>query len=426
MNVGIVTTWFERGAAYVSRQYRNLLVPEIPTYVYARGGEEFAAGDPRWDAPWVTWGARSRIPRNTAIVRDDFLAWVERNAIDTVFFNEQKFWPPVLWCRERGIKTGAYVDYYTESTVPYFGVYDFLVCNTRRHHSVFEWHPQAFYVPWGTELDVFRPQTLEPVEPGTVTFFHSAGMNPARKGCDLVIEAFAQLEGPARLIIHTQVDLKARFPALAPTLDRLLSSGRLRCVQETVPAPGLYHLGDVYVYPSRLEGIGLTMAEAQACGLPTITTDNAPMNEQVDPESGRLVPVSRFVSRDDGYYWPQSLVDAAGIRTAMQWYLDRKDELGALKRRARTWAEAELDWNRHREEMQRIFRETRLRDADEVSSAVTAVETYERKHWDVRHKLAAYPNFYRFLFNNLEKPALFAPVEQGIRLLKRALGKDVV
>ena len=32
-------------------------------------------------------------------------------------------------------------------------------------------------------------------------------------------------------------------------------------------------MGDVFVYPSRLEGIGLCVPEALACGLPVITTD---------------------------------------------------------------------------------------------------------------------------------------------------------
>lgn len=41
MNVGIVTTWFERGAAYVSRQYLEALRSDSnnSVYIYARGGD---------------------------------------------------------------------------------------------------------------------------------------------------------------------------------------------------------------------------------------------------------------------------------------------------------------------------------------------------------------------------------------------------
>ena len=40
MNIGIVTTWFERGGAYVSRQYRDLLKNDFNVFIYARGGEQ--------------------------------------------------------------------------------------------------------------------------------------------------------------------------------------------------------------------------------------------------------------------------------------------------------------------------------------------------------------------------------------------------
>lgn len=38
MNIGFVSTWFERGAAYVTRQYVDALRNEHNVYVYARGG----------------------------------------------------------------------------------------------------------------------------------------------------------------------------------------------------------------------------------------------------------------------------------------------------------------------------------------------------------------------------------------------------
>ena len=80
-----------------------------------------------------------------------------RSSLEVVFFNEQHQWRPVLLCNEVGVWTGAYIDYYTRETVPFFLCYDFLICNTKRHYSVFEWHPQAFYVPWGTDTDLYKP-----------------------------------------------------------------------------------------------------------------------------------------------------------------------------------------------------------------------------------------------------------------------------
>ena len=103
MNIGIVTTWFERGAAYVSRQYRDVLSTENEVFIYARGGESYAIGDPRWDDARVTWAKICYIPVNTAVDLRDFETWIQRNRIELVFFNEQTWWEPVLKCRQLGV-----------------------------------------------------------------------------------------------------------------------------------------------------------------------------------------------------------------------------------------------------------------------------------------------------------------------------------
>ena len=157
VNVGIVTTWFERGAAYVSRQYRRQLERKHNVFIYARGGEAFAKGDSQWDDARVTWARQGVMPIPMSVDLDEFRQWLRERRIEVVLFNEQHWWEPVLACGEEGIIAGAYVDYYTPATVPFFGCYDFLICNTRRHHGVFRNHPRAYYVPWGTELDVYRP-----------------------------------------------------------------------------------------------------------------------------------------------------------------------------------------------------------------------------------------------------------------------------
>ena len=304
MNIGIVTMWFERGAGYVSRHYRDVLQQNHHVYIYARSGE-YPQNDPNWNDDSVTWGKRSHLPVATAIDQHDFERWIKAKQIDLLFFNEQQWWEPLFWCSQLGIKTGSYVDYYTEETVPLFASYDFLICNTKRHFEAFAWHPQAFYVPWGTDIDLFKPQNLELVNPEKVTFFHSCGYSPHRKGTDFVLEAFAQMTQSARLVIHSQIDVEQIMPAQSHLIHSLSAQGSLEIIKKTVGAPGLYHLGDIYVGTSRLEGLGLPLIESQACGLPLVTCNNAPMNEFVAEGIGAVVEIERHWSRKDGYYWPQ-------------------------------------------------------------------------------------------------------------------------
>jgi glycosyltransferase involved in cell wall biosynthesis len=377
--VGIVTTWFERGAAYVSRQYRDALAREHDVFIYARGGERSGAGDPRWDGPGVTWARQGLVPTPMSIDLDDFSGWLERTRIEVVFFNEQHWWKPVLLAARRGLVTGAYVDYYTPTTLPFFDCYDFLACNTKRHYSVFAQHPQAFYVPWGTDLELFRSVSFEPVESGVVTFFHSCGMSPPRKGTDALLRAFGRVKGPARLVIHTQHSVEQCFPDLQPLIADLKRGARLTIHEGTVPAPGLYHRGDVYVYPSRLDGIGLTIAEALACGLPVITSDNPPMNEFITESSGKKVGIASFKPREDGYYWPQCLVDEDDLSAQMQSYVDAPERISQLKRRAREYAESSLDWRKNSGPLAELFNRAATRSTTEKAAAIDRTAAFERE-----------------------------------------------
>lgn len=347
MRIGIVTTWFERGAAYVSRQYRDALERAgHEVFVYARGGEAFAVGDPNWDGPRIHWAARSADADRSGISSRDFRRWLRETGVSAVLFNEQRTLGPVALCDRAGVKTVAYVDYYTKDTVRDFAIYDGLICNTRRHASVFDWHPRCLFVPWGTDTGLFQPfgRWPELVEPGVVTFFHSAGFAPRRKGTDLLLRAFDRVKTPAKLVIHSQKNILSVFPDLRETVNRLRSSGRLTFLEETIPAPGAYHRGDVYVYPSRLDGIGLTVCEALSCGLPVIVPDEPPMNEFPDGGSGEFVRVARREPRWDGYYWPMCVADEDSLAEAMERLAQDPFRVCSMKRNARNLALRERSW----------------------------------------------------------------------------------
>lgn len=357
MRIGIVTTWFERGAAYVSKQYMELISNDKnEVYIYARGGESKAINNEDWDKENVYWGKGYKIPaHSTYIDKHDFKYWLTKNKIETVFFNEQNWWSSVLICKELGIKTGAYIDYYTKETVPLFRAYDFLICNTKRHESVFTWHKQNYYVPWGTDINLFKKQNHKNEK---VTFFHSAGMSPYRKGTDILIRAAAQLANSNynfKIVIHSQVKIEDWFPDLKSTINQMKNSGFLEILNQTVSAPGLFHLGDVYVYPSRLDGIGLTIAEAQSCGLPVITTDEPPMNEQLTLYC-KKVDVKEKFTREDGYFWDLAEVNVESLQVQMLFFIDlEKSKIEEIKKITRIEAEKKFDWTKQKDLVNEIF-----------------------------------------------------------------------
>jgi glycosyltransferase involved in cell wall biosynthesis len=93
----------------------------------------------------------------------------------------------------------------------------------------------------------------------------------------------------------------ARLRARITTLGL---SGRVRVVQDCGhdQIAGLLHACDVYVQPSHVEGLGLAVVEAMACGVPVVVSDTDGLREAVEPDtSGLMVPAG----------------DAAGIAEAV-------------------------------------------------------------------------------------------------------------
>ena len=358
MNIGIVTTWFERGAAYVSRAYMELLQSEgHNVYIYARGGEVFAKEDTNWNQPNVTWGERYR---STKISTKDFYKWIEKNNIEAILFNEQQNFEIVAKVKKdySNIKICAYIDYYTERTLHWYNMYDFVICNTFRHIQAMDKHPQSYYLKWGTDTDIFSPREIQN---SCVTFFHSVGMSH-RKGTDILINAFIEgkLYKNSKLIIHTQIPIQK----VSKYEKEQLEEYNIQIIEKTVKAPGLYHLGDVYVYPTRLEGLGLTIYEALACGLPVITTDYPPMNEPIDESVGKLVKVERNFCREDGYYWPLAACDMYDLIHKMEFYINNPSQMNIEKANARRKAEMEYNFKERAKELSDIFNMAIVRTID--------------------------------------------------------------
>lgn len=403
MNIGIVTTWFERGAAYVSRQFEQTLSTSHSVFIYVRGGESRAKDDSNWNKENVHWGKKIYSPfLATVIDKNDFKKWIKRNNIDTVLFNEQHWWMPILWCKNLGVKTVCYVDYYKKETLHLFKNYDLLICNTKRHMEAFDFiSDKTVYTPWGTNIDLYTPKPK--AENKDVVFFHSCGMDPYRKGTDMVLNAFNSVKASAKLIIHTQVNITDIFPELDQLIKKLQADNKLEIVHKTVHAPGLFHLGDVYVYPSRLEGVGLTIAEALSCGLACIVTDNGPMNEFITDDCGALIKLSKQYCRQDAYYWPECECDNNHLTALMEEMALQPAKVEKMKVAARNHAVSNLNWKVNSLKIPNVFEmlETQPVNNDRDAPSIVAFENEGKRK--VINKLLTYHRVMLLFKNVLSK-----------------------
>jgi glycosyltransferase involved in cell wall biosynthesis len=120
----------------------------------------------------------------------------------------------------------------------------------------------------------------------------AAARHEYQKGLDVLIEAFPAVLGSvptARLVIagrdgHQTVRLHA-------AADRLEAEGAVRFLGPRSDVPDLLCAADVFVVPSRWEGLGSVLLEAMALRAPIVASDLPPIREVVtDGESARLSP----------------------------------------------------------------------------------------------------------------------------------------
>ncbi|MCQ1535093.1 glycosyltransferase family 4 protein [Methanosarcina sp. KYL-1] len=151
--------------------------------------------------------------------------------------------------------------------------------------EVFEYYDSKLIYN-GVNTNVFRPISIIKEKYGvdadkTVLFF--AGNLSIRKGADLLPKIMREL-GDDFLLVTTS-GLRSNFK---DHFTNIMTLGRLS-EDELV---NIYNLCDIFLFPSRLEGFGLAVAEAMSCGKPIVTTDCSSLPELVmDGKGGFLCNV---------------------------------------------------------------------------------------------------------------------------------------
>jgi glycosyltransferase involved in cell wall biosynthesis len=200
-------------------------------------------------------------------------------------------------------------------------------------------HPpgRIWYVPNGVAEEFFQPREF-PDAPRNRLLYVGTWLD--RKGIHYLADAFASLAASSPDIqltiagcIITEKEVKAYFPvefhnriSVVPFLAR-----------DAMPA--LYVSHDIFVFPSLVEGMPLTLLEAMAGAMPVVTTNACGMADLIEDErNGLLVPAA----------------DAGALSSAIDRLRNSPEMRRNLGRCAQESARG-YQWNRIARQLERIF-----------------------------------------------------------------------
>lgn len=192
-------------------------------------------------------------------------------------------------------------------------------------------------VPIDTERFQFRPREKAKV---FVSVYGYGGLH-GRRSLPQVYSAWRSLSNKPPLVIRAQ----------ERPYDSPIPYGVTISLGSTPEPVGLFLTGDVAVQLSRYEGVGVTLLEAQSCGLPVIAVDAEPMNE-LAPDL--LVPVERTETIVlCGKNLPSHVGSSAGLAKRVSEVFGK--DITELSRKARQRVEERYSWNVLRPEWMKVL-----------------------------------------------------------------------
>ncbi|MBK8619720.1 MAG: glycosyltransferase family 4 protein [Anaerolineales bacterium] len=202
--------------------------------------------------------------------------------------------------------------------------------------------------PWGVDLEHFsptidhRPSTMVNRPSSAVTLFCNRSWE-SRYGIDVLARAFvkvAQQNENVNLILLNGGSQGGKIRQILQSggvLDRVTFGGQ---VSQT-DLPRWYHMADLYISPSHVDGSSVSLMEALACGLPCLVSD-IPANKEwvVDDENGWLFK--------DG--------DANDLAEKILAAISQREKLPEYGRAGRRSAEMRADWKKNAEALMNVYR----------------------------------------------------------------------
>ncbi|HEV3300855.1 MAG TPA: glycosyltransferase family 4 protein [Planctomycetaceae bacterium] len=186
-------------------------------------------------------------------------------------------------------------------------------------------------MPLGVDTNRFRPDDrgVRAHQDGNQHLrFVYVGNESQLKGVEVLYQAVALLRAAGEKFTATMIGGSSRSP------DENRCGGIVRkpwMSHDLLSSELAGH--DVLILPSFFDSFGMVVAEAMACGLPAIVTENVGAKEMItDRENGLVIPAGQA----------DALVDA------MRWFIAHRHELPTMSLAARKSAE-QYDWTNYRQ-----------------------------------------------------------------------------
>jgi glycosyltransferase involved in cell wall biosynthesis len=190
---------------------------------------------------------------------------------------------------------------------------------------------KTVFFPWGVNLEKFKPSNKEHEK--TITLFCNRTWE-AIYGVDVLAKAFVRVAANHPDVTLILLGAGSQGPQIrqilmnGTVLDRVHFGGQIR--QNDLPR--WYHMADLYVSPSHVDGSSVSLLEALASGLPCLVSD-IPGNREwiVDGENGWLF--------QDG--------DASDLAEKISYAIQYRRSLKTMGEAARRTAEQKADWKKN-------------------------------------------------------------------------------
>lgn len=150
----------------------------------------------------------------------------------------------------------------------------------------------------GVDIGLFKPLNIysDKIKIGDIEIDHSdkiillfSGNFNKRKGADILLRLINKIKKEKLddkfTFIFTGLKRTSILNHLNTSNNFIIGLNRVS-VQDLVM---LYSISDIFIFPSRLEGFGLAIAEAMACKTPVISTGYSSIPELVVPDKGGIL-----------------------------------------------------------------------------------------------------------------------------------------